>query len=235
MSLKNSLFSCLFLPLGLFPAGAQVATTGSGGMVGKNIADHLLIKDANRAIYGEPDEDVVGTPYLNKTFIEGDIYYSKGKFLGIPMRYNIYDDNIEFKQNGSTYILDPSLEIAKIDMGDYALVVARELRGKLKPAYFVLLDSGKVTLMAKKHISFRESRPPGPLDSQATPARFSELPDDYFYRIGDGELMKVGSIRKMIESFPDKQKELSQFADREKISSNKEKELIKLVHYYNGL
>jgi hypothetical protein len=39
----------------------------------------------------------------------------------------------------------------------------------------------------------------------------------------------------MIASFPEKQKELTLFAKKEKISARKEKTLIQLVQYYNSL
>ncbi|MBA4056281.1 MAG: hypothetical protein C0490_16320 [Marivirga sp.] len=131
--------------------------------------------------------------------------------------------------------MDPGPDIKKINLGDQVLVVEKyEVKGKSKSGYFALLDSGKVTLVAKKVITFREAQPPKALEVAGKPAKYSKSADEYLYKIGDGPLTGVGSIKKLIESFPDKQEELSQFVSQEKISKN-EKELIKLVRYYNSL
>ena len=58
--------------------------------------------------------------------------------------------------------------------------------------------------------------------------------DEYFFKIGNGQLTEISSVKKMIENFPDKQNELKEFVRREKISKNEE-DLIKLVRYYNSL
>ena len=42
--------------------------------------------------------DIEGTPYLDDEFIKGTVYTtSKQKIIDIPVRYNIYNDNLEFK------------------------------------------------------------------------------------------------------------------------------------------
>jgi hypothetical protein len=46
--------------------------------------------------------------------------------------------------------------------------------------------------------------------------------------------MKVSNLKKMIDSFPDKQNELTQFAKKEKLSHKKAEDLMKLVRYYNN-
>ncbi len=64
---------------------------------------------------------------------------------------------------------------------------------------------------------------------------YSAAPDVFYFKIKDGTVEKVESIKKMIAGFPDKQTELTEFAKKEKISPKKEEELIKLVRYYNSL
>ena len=235
MSLRiRPLFALFFFSLGgsLY---AQHAPVGPGGGRGMNLGDHLLIKEAEDVLYGTPGAEVVGSPYLSDQFIKGNVYSSKGTFGNVEMRYNIYKDYIEFRQSGLTYILDPSREIIRVDLGDYSLVTDQvDLKGK-SVGFYVLLDSGKVTLVSKKSISFTEARPAQALESSATPAKFSAAPDTHYYKIGNGPLIKIGSLKKMIVSFPDKREELQAFASREKISARKQDELVRLVRYYNSL
>ena len=47
--------------------------------------------------------------------------------------------------------------------------------------------------------------------------------------------MKIDNLKKMIEGFPDKKNELSQFAKSEKINTKDEEDLKKLIKYYNSL
>ena len=84
-------------------------------------------------------------------------------------------------------------------------------------------------------VTYKEQQAPKALESGPTPAKYTRLPDVYFYKIGNSDPVKVDNIKKMIAGFPDKQTELTEFAKREKISGKKEDDLIKLVRHYNSL
>ncbi len=205
---------------------------------GWNLYDHMLIKASDKVLYGETMEKVEGTPFLNEDFVTGVVYgYGhKEKFEGVPMRYNIYADVIEFKQNNQIYILDPEPRIRKASFGELNFVVAKyEYKGKTKPGFLTVLDSGKVILMSKKVVAYKEQQPPKALEMGPTPAKYTRSPDVFFYKIGDGEVMKVDNIKNMIASFGDKQAELTAFAKKEKVSPKDEDELVRLVRYYNSL
>lgn len=201
-----------------------------------NIGEHMLIKASDKALYGDPaKERVEGTPFLNDNFIAGVVYDNKDMFTDVPMRYNIYDDQIEFKQSNKTFILDPQIRVKKIILDHHIFVVDRfEYKGKVRLGYFILLDSGKVTLMSKKVVTFKEQQAPKALDVGPTPAKYSAESDIFFYKLENGELRKVESIKKMMASLPGKELELSEFVKKEKIS-RREDDLIRLVKYYNSL
>ncbi len=201
-----------------------------------NLGEHMLIKISDKTLYGDPArERVEGTPFLNDNFVIGVVYDDKDKYVGIPMRYNMYDDQIEFKQNNKDYILDPQTRIKRVNLDGHTFVVDHyEYKGKVRLGYFLLLDSGKMILMSKKIVTYREQQAPRALDIGPTPAKYSTSPDVFFYKLGNGELRKVDNIKKMIASFPDKELELNEFVKKEKISK-KEDDLIRLLKYYNSL
>jgi hypothetical protein len=205
------------------------------GRTGLNLTDHMLLLDSRKVLYGDGSaEETKGTPYLAETFDSANVYTIKGVFTAVPMRYNVHEDYFEFKNKDVTYILDPALNIKRVDFRDYSFVVEKsEAGGKMKLGFFVLLDSGKVTLVAKKIVSYREPQPVKAME-EAKPGRYTKKDDEYFIRIEKGQLTEISSIKKMIESFPEKQNELKAFVDREKISK-KEEDLIKLVQYYNSI
>ena len=179
---------------------------------------------------------IEGTPYLNETYEEGEIYYGEANRVKVPVRYNIYQDLIEYQQNGKTLALDPSNKIKQVRLGESTYVVEKlNLEGKSKYGFLNLLDSGKVSLLSKKVVKYQEPLKGRALDGGDIPAKFSRSSDEFYVKLGDGSLKKVDTIKDIIAGFPDRQEELKQFAKKEKISPKKEEELVKLVKYYNSL
>jgi hypothetical protein len=181
---------------------------------------------------------IEGTPYLSESYVTAEILYAKGNLSKLPVRYNAFQDLIEYKQNGNSFVIDPTSQIKKINLGEQTFIVDKfEYKGKTKYGFLTLLDSGKVMLLSKKMITYSESKVSRGLDGVdvTSPAKFSMAPDTYYYKIANGELQKVESIKEMIATFADKQEELTKYAKKEKISPKKEKDLIQLVHYYNSL
>ncbi len=203
-------------------------------MTGKDIRDHMLIdlsKKVDRSI-----TNYEGSPYLSEDFVSGEVYGPKEKFTGLLLRYNVFNDNIEFIQKGTTYALYAEPRIVKVLLGKEEYIVEKhEIKGKMAYGYFARLDSGKVTLLAKKVVRFTEEQEPKALQGAATPAKFTRAPDVFYYRIGNAETSKVGSLKSFIDSLPDKKEEVSSYAKKEKIGTKNESDLVKLVKYYNSL
>lgn len=215
-----------------------VFTVAASGQqqVGLGLDDFLLVKMAKKTYGEESVEKYNGTPYRNASFVNGDVYINKGRYSGLAMRFDVFNDYIEFKKDNQVYILDPDLKIQKVTIGAEVFVVQEfPFKGKNKVGYLSLLDSGKAVLMAKHVIAYREAQAPKALESQGTPAQYTAMPDVFYIKIGNGKLKEIESLKKMIEEFPDKENELSEFAKKEKISVRKKDELIKLIKYYNAL
>ena len=206
----------------------------SQDMTGKDIRDHMLIdlsKKVDRSV-----TDFEGSPYLSPDFIPGEVYSSKKKYPGLMLRYNIFNDNIEFMQNNTTYALYAEPRITKVLLGDEVFVVEKhEIKGKMGYGYFERLDSGKVTLLAKKIVRFTEEQEPKALEAAGKPAKFTRSQDVFYYKIGSAELSKVGALKSFIDSLPDKKEEVTSYAKKEKIGTKNENDLVKLVKYYNSL
>lgn len=232
MSEKQWAIFSLWVLLSTTSPAQHLTSYRDGATVGQNITEQLHLLDTRKALYGNGSApEFQGTPYLTETFDSANIHTVKGVFRGVPMRYNIYEDYLEFKNKSVTYILDPTLNIIKVDFGSKSFVVEKIAETKL--GFFELLDSGKVTLVAKMGVYYREPQPTRGI-VEAIPAKYTRKGDEYMYKIEKGTLKEIGSIKKMIESFPDKQNELKEFVRMERISKNRE-DLIKLVRFYNSL
>jgi hypothetical protein len=163
------------------------------------------------------------------------IHYSN-KTYKVPIRYNAFQDLIEYQQSGRAMALDPNPAVLKVTLGNSLFVPQKyESDGKSRFGYFEVLDSGKVTLFSKKRITFLPAKEGGALDGSDQPAEYKRAADVFFYKIGDGPLQEIDNIKSFIASLPDKQEELTRFAKKEKISHRKEKEIIRFVEYYNSL
>jgi hypothetical protein len=181
-------------------------------------------------------QKIEGTPYLDEKYVDGEIYFGESARTKAPLRYNIYQDLMEYQQNGKALVLDPSTKIKKVQMGDITFIVEKlTLDGKTKYGFLNLLDTGKVTLFSRKMMRYQAPLKNRALDGGDEPAKFSKMSDLYFYKIGTGELQEVGSLKDLIASLPDKQDEIKQYAKQEKLSPKKEDELRKLIQYYNSL
>lgn len=181
-------------------------------------------------------QKIEGTPYLDEKYVDGEIYFGESARTKAPVRYNIYQDLMEYQQNGKALVLDPSAKIKKVQMGDITFIVEKlTLDGKTKYGFLNLLDSGKVTLFSRKMMRYQAPLKGRALDGGDQPAKFSKMSDLYFYKIGTGELQEVGSLKDLIASLPDKQDEIKLYAKQEKLSPKKEDELRKLIQYYNSL
>jgi hypothetical protein len=229
MLTKSFIVSVIFLFLTTSLVQAQ-ATTGT------NIDDHLLIKDAEKNLGLEDEIEVVGTPYLNENFAVGEIIFDKGMRNAVPIRYNIHKDWIEYQQNNQTYILDPDRKIQSVIFDENTFIVEQyPSKGKMRLGYFKVLDSGKVTLLLKPMVTYKEYQQAQALQSSSTPPKYTRVADQFYIRIGGDEIQRVDNLKNMIARFPDKQSELTAYAKKEKISTKKEEDLKRLLEYYNSL
>jgi hypothetical protein len=184
---------------------------------------------------GTAAPEIEGSPFLDDNFVQGEVYVGS-KRTAVPVRYNIFQDWVEYQQAGQTMVLEPSKTIEKVRIGDKTLVCEKfEFNGKSKYGYLTLVDTGKVTLLSKKVVKYIPVQKQQALDGSDKPAKYDRGPDVYFYRIDEGPLQEIGNLKSLISSFPDKQEELRQYAKKEKISVKKEGELIQLMRYYSTL
>lgn len=179
--------------------------------------------------------DIKGSPYLKDAYSDGTIFFENNK-RNAPIRYNAFKNQIEYKQDGIARVLDPTSSIKKVCFDSTTFVVEKyDDKGKTMSGYFELLDSGRINLYAKKVIKFIPTLKGRAVDGSDKPAEFKRVADELYYKVGDGSLQEVGSIKSVIASLPDKQEEISLFAKKEKISPRNPGEMSQLVKYYNSL
>ncbi len=180
--------------------------------------------------------DVDGSPYMNDEFIEGNIYYNNEfRYADIPLRYNIFNDDMEFKFKGSVLAMEPYQPINKIVIAEDTFIISDYMEGKqLVKGYFELLEEGKADLIKQLNVKFEEAEPAKPFFAPK-PARFVREKPTYYIRVKNAIPQKVRGIKRLIRTIGDKEEKLLEYARENRISRGNIKEIEKLVAYYNSL
>ena len=194
-----------------------------------------FISGANKSILTETD--IKGSPYLNEEFETGSIYTVQMiQYNGIPLRYNIYNDNIEFKTptNEIQALATPEI-VEKAVFGDYQMVFLSYLMAnKTRKGFFVVLEEGKASLYSKPGVAFKEPTEPAAY-KDAEPAKFVKKADEYYIRIGTEQAVLINSKKDLIDAFPENKDKVESFINKNKIKTNKPEGLKEAVKYYNTL
>lgn len=221
---------------------AQIAV-GQGSGIDYQIREALDFYRANKMMSGEwnttslTEKNIKGSPYLTDDFIKGKIFtVEKQEYVGIPVRYNIYNDQLEFKNDaGDVQALANPEIVEKVEFGDYKMdYLPYSYSKKIRHGFFIVLAEGKASLYAKKNVDFKEAEKPGAY-KEAQPAQFVSNSDDYFIRVGLEEAKLVGNKKDLVDIFPDHKNEIEAFIKKNKTKTNKPESLTELVDYYNSL
>ena len=182
-------------------------------------------------------EKIIGSPFLNEEFIEGSIFTtSKTQYVSIPLRYNIYNDQVEFKSNDEkAYAITVPEVIEAIVFGDYQLEYIPYLAAnKIRRGYFTVLSKGDATLYIKQKVIFEEAKKAAAY-KDPQPPKFIRKSDEFYIRIGMDAAKPVYKNKDLLDMFSHENDKISAFIKNNKIKSNNAKSLTELVSYYNSL
>jgi hypothetical protein len=183
------------------------------------------------------ENDIQGSPYLNNEFCTGTVYTtSKQKIVDIQLRYNIYNDDLEFKSpDGKILAIDNPENVEMADFCDYQMVYLPYLnRRNEKKAFFKVLEEGELSLYAKPDVFFQREQKGDGIRADK-PAEFVEKPDILYLKISDRPAVEVGNKKDILEIIPHHKKEIRDYIRQQKIKPSSAENLKKLVHYYNSL
>jgi hypothetical protein len=180
--------------------------------------------------------EIEGTPYLNDEFKKGTITTTSGSLIdNLLLRYNCYNDQIEYLKTDSVLEINPKSLIlkAKFDNRAFSYVKFRS-GGKYEEGFSEVLVEGKASLLCRYHIGFLPPSTGLPY-GDTNKARFKQ-PVRYFYvSNGDNDVDLVKSKKDLIHILKDRKTELGTFISVNKLSLNKIDDLKRIIAYYNSL
>lgn len=183
------------------------------------------------------ENDIQGSPYLCEEFINGTLFTtSKTKYVDVPIRFNIYNDAVEFKtaEDQVQSLAAPEI-VEKIELGEYQMAyIPFSVLKKIRRGFFIILEEGKVSLYSRPNILFIKATEPGPY-LEAQPARFERKPDTFYIRVGMEDAKLVENKRDLLDILPDHAEKLEEFIKKNKTKFNNAESLKELVKYCNSL
>ncbi|WP_320112962.1 hypothetical protein [Draconibacterium orientale] len=215
------------------------------GLFAQNIYDirnAIDFFESNRMQKGEyrhilTESDIEGSPYFNDEFIKGSIFtYQKIQYNDIPLRYNIYNDEMEFQTPNNQVLSIAAPEIVdKAVLGENTFSnIPYALGNKVKRAYFILLTEGKLSLYARPEVLYKKPKKAAAY-SEPEPAKFEKRPDTYYLRLNQQAAVRIESKKDLQNFFTDHQNKMESFIKKNKIKPGKADKMMELVEYYNSL
>lgn len=183
------------------------------------------------------ENDIEGSPYLNDTFCNGTVYTtSRQKIVDIELRYNIYNDDLEFKTpDGKILAIDKPENIERAAFCDYQMVYLPYLnRNNKNMAFLKVIEEGRLSLYAKPDLFYQKEQKGDGIRADK-PAKFVKKSDILFLKTDNKFAEEIGNKKDIISVVPDHKKEIKAYIKQHKIKPSKVNDLQKLVKYYNSL
>lgn len=157
-------------------------------------------------------------------------------YQDIPLKYNIYNDDIEFKtKKDECLAISEPKSLRKIIIGDDTFIYAKKSNKKnARYGYYQLLTTGKIQLLPRHHIAFRDAESPNGI-SQPRPARFERKSSTFFMKIGENIPLQISKKKDIQSIFGKESKQILAYIKSEKINVRKKTQLIKLVRFINQI
>ncbi|MBP2832331.1 hypothetical protein J8281_09055 [Aquimarina sp. U1-2] len=175
------------------------------------------------------ENKIKGSKYYEEDYKIAAIYDNDKMLHRSVVKFNAFNDEIEVKSDNDSYALLKKNTI-KVVLDNYQYEFLEN------EGYFLVFNKDKKTsllLKAKKKI--REGEEAASTYGQSTPTAFVN-DYEYYIRTKDGKLSKIKLKKKdIVNVLKDKKDKLEEFASEKKLNFKKEKDVVKIINYYNTL
>lgn len=171
-----------------------------------------------------------GSPYEHDDFRPAVIKNLKGDSASVAIRYNVFQDEMEYLNGKDAFWLD-KLNTKSVTFANKTVYIplAYQDGNKVVKSYFILLASGKYTLLKKIRIDYKEAVPASGY-IEPKPNRFERENDEFYLKSGEEAPVLIRNKKDIEEAFPPLKDALAKI----KVRFSKENELIEMVNKING-
>lgn len=233
-SIRNSvtaIFFTAFIIILTSHAQAQVVP-GSEAMLAK-----LRLNEGLKGIRSVLYSEIKGDPYIFRNFTTATITTIDKDTIRIPIRYDIYADEMHLKNLDQIFaIIKPQkLNVISTDSIDfiYSGLSNSPNDNSIDYSYFIIRLDGRCRLLIKKNIRIQDAEPPKPYQN-AKPAEFIHLKDSYYLKAGEKNAVPVS--KKAIQWFTSDRKEaVEMFINTNKLNLKRPQDIERVIEYFNSL
>ena len=182
--------------------------------------------------------ETTGTPYLYDSFHDGSIVLANGQTTNvIPIRYNAYEQTLEFRDGESAFVMDPNtIEEFEIyeDNSIHTFKKGYDSRRLSEDEFVRMIIDDEVKFMAKHTVSFQQG-----VATYGSATQQDEYLSDvtYYLKVGDGDVNRLRRLneRRVMRNIDHYEDEIEDFADHNNIDFSDPNDLEKLLLHYNSL
>jgi hypothetical protein len=221
MKKKNVLWRVL-LCLVILPSFCLAASAQVSGYIAAAGEEALVLNGKAEAVYATT---ISGHPYMDtEDFRTATLSYNGKMYPDVLLRLNTQTDELSIQHGDGrmAVVLEPSLvDFART--ADYTWL--RDTAG-----YYALLHDGKYPVIKRERKILEEE-----IEGMTVRRYFSDRVR-YFVDV-NGKQRQVKSRNSVVKLFPDRKKELKQYAKQEKLDfkRNADKAIVTLIRYYESI
>ena len=195
------------------------------------VINEFNILAARNAVGGLSYDNIKGSPYYSNEFVNGTVYLKDGKSGSLPLRYDLLQDEIEFKRGQKIFWIIKK-DVLYIQYGKEILLPGALPEDPGKSIYFFCLEKEKYSLYIRKKISFHP-REPAKAYAEDVPDRFERDRDVYYLKQEDMPAIEIKS-KKVLSGILSENEPALDFIKKSKIKANKPEDLMELVRFLNN-
>ena len=204
--------------------------------VGATIQDfHKSFQMSRNEFTTASELDYDGTPYMNDEFLPGRIFTPDNvQYVGVDIRYNIYEDNFEFNKDGVAMALDKSSRWPKFIVNDQVFEYKHySYKSASTRGYLETLVDGTYSFYLKHTVVLKEAEEPGAY-SEATKAWFYSIRPETMVGRNGKDIIKISNIKDLYKFFPETEEMLSGYSGGKRIKLKNNEDYIKVIEYLNS-
>jgi len=232
MKLLFTAFALLLTVCSFGQAGLNVKTDEIGQV---NAMENLLRALSYTNSYEIKEAEVEGIAYLDENFTDGVVVLTTGaKYADIPLRYNVYNDLIEFKnRKGEVFNINNPSSINELTIGSSKFVYVNFIHSnKEKQLFAEVIAEGKASLLKHHRLSLQPAKQ-AETHRAAQPPKFVKVPSEYLIKKEGGNVQLIKTKKELLTMLTDKSKAINDMMAREKLSVKVESDLKRIVDFYN--
>ncbi len=176
------------------------------------------------------EKEIAGSPYLDKQFQPSYLIKIDGSEIrDMLLRYNIYNDQMQFKKDGKVLSIVLPNEVVRINMGGKVFIYKSFMTAKnVSAGYFQVMYEGDYQLLKKEQVTLIS---PSEKTHSGDSLRFERKSPSFYLRYGDGMAHLVNSQKNLIKTLQPIHQAVIDFIKSKKINTKDEKQLIELLEY----